>query len=241
MALEEFEQEVRNYALSKGIKIIEGYLSNTPNKIITECENYKNFLDFIGETDKKLIFLNTSRFEEEFFEDSIEESEDINPFHELNEGYKKYLGKIFQIEIIWINEGFSIIFTKTEDWFDEFVDRENFIKEQIENKKTDEEDRRYAICKECGDKFRDFRIGFGYEPEEYCNKCKIKKEKEAEPKIKDLAKRLSEDLDFIKCKNDIERALFVEEKYPVEFDDSFIKNSSVIQMARALISINKRK
>jgi hypothetical protein len=85
------------------------------------------------------------------------------------------------------------------------------------------------------------KIGLGYEPEKYCNKCKIKKEKEAEPKIKELAKRLSEDEEFVKCKNESERELYVEERYPDSFKDQFIRQGAVFQLARALISIKKRK
>jgi hypothetical protein len=154
--MENLEKEIRNYAANKGIKIIEGSLLDTKNKIILDYEDYKDFLDFVAGTEKKLIVMEISDFEEEFFEDSSEEGK-INPFKELNEKYKKYLGKIFQIEINWLNEGFSFIFQKTAGWFEEFLEQERLIKEQIEEKETGEEDNKYTNCKECGERFRDFK------------------------------------------------------------------------------------
>jgi hypothetical protein len=75
------------------------------------------------------------------------------------------------------------------------------------------------------------------EKEEYCNECIREME---EKKFKDFARKLSKDEGFVKCKNDAERKIYIEENYPEMIEDQYIFMRQLLERTRTLINIKKR-
>lgn len=233
---ENLGNEIRNYAKSKGIKIIEGFFIKEINQILSKNETFNEFLDFVANSDSKFIVLDIKEFNESFFETEKENEGNLEKLSQIKEKYNVYLEKPFQIKIGWIKEGFSIIFEETADWFEKFMDE----LEEIENVKQED---KLSVCEECGEKFRDFRLGFldNIEGEKLCPKCKSKKQEEADEKIKELSDKLADDEAFAKCKNSFEREFYLEKNYPDIIKNEFISISKLTQRAKALRDFKARK
>ncbi len=234
--LENLGNEIKDYAESKGIKVIEGFFIKETNQIISKKEDFKEFLDLVADSNPKYIILDIKEFNESFFESEKEIKENSDKINQIKEKYKIYVEKPFQIRIGWLKEGFSISFEETADWFVEFMAEQ----EEIE---TIEQDDKLSVCEECGEKFRDFKLGFldSSEVEKVCPKCKSKKQKEAEEIIKEISEKLSEEDAFIKCKNSFEREFYLEKNYPDIIKNEFISISKLTQRAKALKDFKARK
>jgi hypothetical protein len=238
--LEELEKNIKAYAKSKGIQIFEGLLGDEQiNQIISTNEDYTVFLDYVSNSDNKLIILDIEGFSEDTSPvEGLGLSQiikDANKLEELEKKYKKYTGSISRIRIAWFKEGFVLVFEKTTDWYDELMEEIEIL--ELEEKGVE----KTFICKGCGKQFT--RHISGQEPdeeekEEYCYECIRKVE---EKKFKDFARKLSEDEDFVKCRNDAERKIYIEENYSEIIEEPYIFLRQLLERARALINIKKRK
>ena len=65
---EDLGNEIKSYAESKGIKIIEGFFIREINQILSKKETFKEFLDLVANSDSKFIILDIKEFNESFFE-----------------------------------------------------------------------------------------------------------------------------------------------------------------------------
>jgi hypothetical protein len=238
--LEELEKNIKAYAKSKGIQIFEGLLGDEQkNQIISTNEDYKVFLDYVSNSDNKLIILDIEGFSEDTSPvEGLGLSQiikDANKLEELEKKYKKYTGRISRIRIAWFKEGFVLIFEKTTDWYDELMEEIEIL--ELEEKGVE----KAFICKGCGKQFTRHISGQELdeeEKEEYCYECIRKME---EKKFKDFARKLSEDDDFVKCRNDAERKIYIEENYSEIIEEPYIFLRQLLERARALINIKKRK
>lgn len=106
--------EIKQYAKTKGVTVFEGtFLGKNENLFgISKAENYRDFIDFIANSQNKVLALNTLKFTEDL----------LNSDEELNKKYKKIVGEIFQIGLIWLYEGFAIVLYMTQDWFVDFAE-----------------------------------------------------------------------------------------------------------------------
>lgn len=55
-----------------------------------------------------------------------------------------------------------------------------------------------------------------------------------------MSKILMDDKEFNNCKNEMERKIYLEEKYPDLADDRFFNINTLSERTRALISMKKR-
>jgi len=232
--LENLENEIKSYAESKGLKIIEGFFVREVNQVLSKKENFKEFLDSVADLDSKLIVLDVKEFNESFFESEKEIEETLEKLDKIKEKYNAYVGKPFQIKISLLKEGFSISFEETASWFEEFMDEFESIETEIKEDK-------FSICKECGEKFRDFKTDFfDTDEERLCMKCQSKKQKEAEEILIKISDKLAEDEEFAKCKNPVERDIYLEKNYPEIKQNEFISTYKLNQRAKAIRDLKRR-
>jgi len=231
---ENLENEIKSYAESKGIKIIEGFFIKEINQILSKKETFNEFLDLVADSNSKLIILDVKEFNESFFETEKEVEENLNKLNQIKEKYNVYVGKPFQIKISWLKEGFSITFEETASWFEKFMDESEEIENEIKEDK-------FSICKECGEKFRDFKTDFfDTDEERLCMKCQSKKQKEAEEILIKVSDKLAEDEEFAKCKNSAERDIYLEKNYPEIKQNEFISTYKLNQRAKAIRDLKRR-
>jgi len=226
--------EIKSYAESKGIKIIEGFFIREINQILSKKETFKEFLDLVANSDSKFIILDIKEFNESFFETEKEIEENLDKLNQIKEKYNIYIDKPFQIKISWLKEGFSITFEETATWFEEFMNEF----EEIENESKED---KFSICKECGKRFRDFKTDFfDTDEERLCMKCQSKKQKEAEKTLIKISDKLAEDEEFAKCKNPVERDIYLEKNYPEIKQNEFISTYKLNQRAKAIRDLKGR-
>jgi len=233
--LENLQNKIKEYAESKEIKVIEGFFVREVNQVISRDKTFVEFLDWVADSKNKLIVLDVQEFNESFFEPEnlkiIERSERID---EIKDKYKGYIGKPLRIKIGWLNEGFVIVFEETANWFEGFINSLGELEQ-----KEDEE--KFSVCKECGEKFRDFRTDlWEINDERLCIKCQTKKQKEAEEIIKEVSYKLAEDDNFAECKNPAEREIYLEKNYPGIVKNEFVSIYKLSQRAKAIRDIKKR-
>lgn len=227
MELEEIKKEIESYSAEKSIKLVEGVNINSIKGNFLYFEDFKILISFVVESKKSVLFFNYEKFGESFFEDS-KEKYDETMLNELKEQYIRYFDKINYLELFILCDGALCLFSKTSEWFDNL---------QEELKTFEEESEESIKCKDCGNPILSFSAERG---EEYCVDCIEKKRKEGEEKIKDLAKVLAEDKDFNLCKNETERKIYLENKYPELDNDRFVNLFQLSERTRALISMQKR-
>jgi len=232
--LENLGNEIKSYAESKGLKVIEGFFVREINQVLSKKENFKEFLDVVANSDSKLIVLDIKEFNESFFEPEKEVEENLDKLSKIKERYNGYIDKPFQIKISWLKEGFSISFEKTASWFEEFMDEFESIETEIKEDK-------FSICKECGEKFRDFKTDFfDTDEERFCMKCQSKKQKEAEEILVKISDKLAENEEFAKCKNPVEREIYLEKNYPEIKGNEFVSVYKLSQRAKAIRDLKRR-
>jgi hypothetical protein len=115
--------------------------------------------------------------------------------------------------------------------------------EEIEEEvyEDDDEEVETSVCQRCKKEFEDYSYGWEDESEKYCDDCKQELRKEGEKKVIEFSKKLLKEEDFILCKNDVERTLYLQENYPELFENKYFDTKELIKRSRALINMQKRK
>src|SRR3989344_1891127 len=225
MDLDNLEQEIRQYASKKEVSIIEATALDEEKVIDFIVNDYPEIIDLASQLDKKIIIISVAKFDEENLEIKEKEIGDRNKAEEFKREFKKYLGKNLYIGLYCINEGIVFNFHVRAEWHLEFVMKKG---EVLKSEELDE-----TSCKECGTEIFVF--------EEYCSECLKKKRKAGEEKTKEVAKELANNNEFSGLKNDAERKLFIEEKYPDLKDNEYVRIGQITPLAKAFLNSQKRK
>ena len=224
--LDLLKKEIENYVQEKNIQLLTGVSLNNKGSILF-FNDFKQLINIAIEKNIKNLFFDTNIFKEENFEElkEILEEEKIT---ELKLKYSSYFNKISYIQLFFINEGFTFLFSKSSDWFEEYNE---------DSREETDDNQEEVKCKDCDNLVHSFSVERG---EEYCFVCLDKKKKEGEIKIKEMSKILMEDKEFNNCKNEMERKIYLEEKYPDLADNRFFNINILSDRTRALINMKKR-
>lgn len=233
MDLEDLKKKIKEYAIERGLKVIEG-ISGIKENFVLEEYDYKKFLDLAKELNCHFVLVNKGG---EIDEDYVSVEEDLSGFPEiekeilsLKNEFKENFGKMGILSLCFLKENHSFCLNIYSEWFQELDGKMDKINESLQEKKR-------AFCSGCGKEMQFIsRFDGDDEKEILCFECRKKKHEGDDKILDELSDKLSKDQDFLKLKNRSLRKIYVEKKYP---EIELSKIYGLTERAKAKSDLNK--